>query len=76
MKRSSTRPDRRQVTLWLLSVVIVASMLCSYIVIIRPPRQPTVPTPAAPFTEVPRATDTPSAAAATPTPSATPSPAP
>lgn len=76
MKRTSNRPDRRQLTLWLLSVIIVASMLCSYIVIIRPPQQPTVPTPTIPLTEVPRATDTPAAGAATLTPTATPSPTP
>ena len=76
MKRSSTRPDRRQVTLWILSVVIVASMLCSYIIIIRPPRQPPIPTPVPDVTEVSRATDTPPAATPTPTETATPSPTP
>ena len=76
MKRTSNRPDRRQLTLWLLSVIIVASMLCSYIVIIRPPQQPAVPTPTIPLTEIPRATDTPTAGAETLTPSATPSPTP
>lgn len=64
-------------TLWLLSVFIVASMICSYIVIIRPPEQPTAaPTAVIPFTEAPRATDTPPMATVTPTRSATPSPAP
>lgn len=63
-------------TLWLLSVIIVASMLCGYLVSIRPPRQPVVPAPTAPLTEIPRATDTPQAGTPTLTPSATPSPAP
>ena len=75
MKRSPTRPDRRQVTLWVLSVFIVASMLCSYIVIVRPPQQPDLPTPP-PFTEVPRGTDTPSAPTPMPTETQTPTPSP
>jgi len=74
-KRSLTRPDRRQVTLWILSVFIVASMLCSYLVMVRPPQQPVAPTPP-PITETPRATDTPVAGAPafteTPTPTPTP----
>jgi hypothetical protein len=61
-------------TLWLLSVIIVASMICSYIVIIRPPQEPAAPTSTPPMTQVPRATDTP--LPQTPTPSVTPSPQP
>jgi len=53
-------------TLWLLSVIIVISMICSYIVIIRPPREPALPAPTVASTPLPRASDTPLAPSATP----------
>lgn len=62
--------------MWLLSAIIVTSMICSYIVMIRPPREPAPPTAPALLTPIPRATDTPSVQIPTPTPSVTPTPAP
>jgi hypothetical protein len=61
--------------LWILSVIIVTSMLCSYLITIRPPRQPIEPTPP-PMTIVPRDTDTPVPAAPAPSETSTQTPAP
>lgn len=43
MKRSMKR--RRQILLWILSLVIAASMLCSFVVMLRPPAPRPEPTP-------------------------------
>ena len=43
MKRRSR--TRRQSYLWVLSLIVVASMICSVLVMIRPPRYAPQPTP-------------------------------
>ena len=59
--RRAKSPNRQRMLLWILSIVIVTSMICSFAVSLRPPRAPQ-PT-ALPATEVApavgRATDTP-----------------
>jgi len=56
--------SRRQGYLWILSLVVVASMICSVVVMIRPPRSapgptPRLTTPIPTWTPTPRPTTTP-----------------
>lgn len=78
MKRSQTQPERRQIALWIISVIVVVSMVCSYTVILRPPREAATPAPTLESTAAPRPSDTPIPQTATPTatasPTATPQP--
>jgi len=62
------------VALWIISVVVVISMVCSYTVILRPPREAATPTPTLFATAAPRPSDTPPPRTATPEPSDTPTP--
>jgi hypothetical protein len=56
MRRTSSQ---RRLFLWILSIVIVASMICSLVVSLAPPRAPRATATPAPVMTIARATDTP-----------------
>lgn len=39
-------PLTRQTLIWVLSLLVVISMICSFLFSLRPPRAPVTPTPA------------------------------
>ncbi|MCD6520161.1 MAG: metallophosphoesterase [Anaerolineae bacterium] len=63
MKRRSAR-QRRQTYLWILSLVVAFSMVCSFVIMMRPPRPRPTPTPI-PLIETSTPTSQPTAAPAT-----------
>ncbi len=60
MKKSAKRPNRtKQIIIWILSVAVVISMVCSFMVYLRPQNIAATPTPAATVQPSPTPTSTP-----------------
>ena len=78
--RRGRSANRRPILLWVLSLTVVASMICSFVIMLRPPREPSPTSTPRPTLTLPTATPSleetlVSPATAAPPPTRMPSPA-